>query len=80
MNRHPSMTAHCDGHTDSIGTEAYNMQLGQRRADSACDYIASQGISSSRLTTKSYGESMPAASNDTESGRAENRRVEIIVD
>jgi OOP family OmpA-OmpF porin len=80
MNQHPSITVRCEGHTDSIGSDAYNMQLGQRRAESACDHLADQGVSPSRLSTKSYGESLPAASNDTESGRAENRRVEIIVD
>jgi outer membrane protein OmpA-like peptidoglycan-associated protein len=80
MNRNPGINVHIDGHTDSVGSEAYNMQLGQRRADSARDYLVSQGISSSRITTRSLGESMPAASNDTASGRAENRRVEIIVE
>lgn len=80
LNRHPSITVRAEGHTDSIGSEAYNMQLGQRRADSVRDYLVSQGISSSRITARSFGESVPAASNDTESGRAQNRRVELIVD
>ena len=80
LNEHAGVTVRCEGHTDSIGSEAYNMQLGMRRAESVCDYLAQNGISRSRLSTKSYGESMPVASNDTESGRAENRRVEVVVD
>jgi len=80
MNRYPEMNVRVEGHTDSVGSEAYNMGLGQRRADSVRDYLASQGISSSRMTTRSFGESVPAASNDTDAGRAQNRRVEIIVD
>jgi OOP family OmpA-OmpF porin len=80
MNQNPDITVRVEGHTDSIGSEAYNMKLGQQRADSVRDYLVSQGISSSRITTRSFGESVPVASNDTEAGRAQNRRVEIIVD
>ena len=67
------------GHTDSTGPEAYNQGLSERRAKSVQDYLVSKGIRASRLTAKGYGESMPVASNDTEAGRAENRRVELIV-
>jgi len=80
MDQNPSISVHIEGHTDSIGSDAYNMALGQRRADSVRDYLASRGVDGSRMTTRSFGESVPAASNDTESGRAQNRRVEIIVD
>ena len=80
LNENPGINVRIEGHTDSVGSEAYNMGLGQRRADSVADYLTSRGISSSRMTTRSFGESVPAASNDTESGRAQNRRVEIIVD
>jgi OOP family OmpA-OmpF porin len=80
MNQHPSINVTCDGYTDSIGSEQYNMGLGQRRADSVAAYLTDQGISSGRITSRSFGESMPAASNDTEAGRAQNRRVEIVVD
>jgi OOP family OmpA-OmpF porin len=78
MGKHPGLTVRCEGHTDSRGSEAYNTGLGQRRADSVRDYLVSQGVSSSRIDTRSYGEALPAASNDTEAGRAQNRRVEII--
>lgn len=66
-----------EGHTDSVGSEAYNMALGQRRADSVADYLASQGVSAMDMTTVSYGETRPIAPNDTPEGRALNRRVEI---
>lgn len=66
-----------EGHTDSIGSEAYNMALGQRRADSVATYLAGQGVPAGDMTTVSFGETRPIAPNDTEEGRALNRRVEI---
>ncbi len=68
-----SLTAH--GHTDSIGTEAYNMGLSERRAQSVADFLGSVGVSG--VNTVGHGESDPIASNDTAEGRALNRRVEI---
>lgn len=66
------------GHTDSIGTEKYNMGLGQRRADATADYLIGLGVSASNITTKSMGEAQPVASNKTKAGRAKNRRVDIM--
>jgi len=80
MNKHADLKVACNGYTDSVGSDAYNMRLGQRRADSVRDYLVSQGIDSSRIRTESFGESNPVASNDTAEGRAENRRVEIVVE
>ena len=68
-----------EGHTDSIGSDSYNMKLGQRRADSVRSYLVNKGISSKRIRTESYGESRPVATNDTAEGRAQNRRVELRV-
>ena len=66
------------GHTDSKGTEAYNMGLGQRRADSVKAKLLEFGLVSDRiLGTESRGESEPVATNDTEEGRAQNRRIEF---
>ena len=79
MNQHPSIAVRAEGHTDSVGSEEYNMGLGQRRADSVEAHLISQGISAGRVSATSFGESVPAASNDTAEGRAQNRRVEIIV-
>jgi OOP family OmpA-OmpF porin len=62
-----------------VGSETYNQGLSERRANSVRDYLTSKGVKASRLTAKGYGESMPVASNDTDEGRAENRRVEMIV-
>ncbi len=68
-----SLTAH--GHTDSIGTDSYNMGLSERRAQSVADFLTGQGVTD--ITTVGHGESDPVASNDTAEGRAMNRRVEI---
>jgi outer membrane protein OmpA-like peptidoglycan-associated protein len=67
------------GHTDSTGTDAYNLQLSQRRAQSVASYLVSQGIKQERLITVGAGKAYPVASNDTEEGRAANRRVEITI-
>ena len=67
------------GNTDSIGTDAYNMALGQRRAQSVKAYLVSKGVDGSRIYTESKGKSNPVASNATEEGRAKNRRTDIEV-
>ena len=67
------------GHTDSSGSDQYNQQLSQRRAQSVATYLSSQGVKSERLMTVGAGESYPIASNDTEQGRAANRRVELTI-
>jgi outer membrane protein OmpA-like peptidoglycan-associated protein len=65
------------GHTDSTGTDAYNQTLSERRARSVADYLSTQGVRSVRIATRGFGKTQPIASNDTEEGRAANRRVEI---
>ncbi len=67
------------GHTDSTGSDAYNQTLSERRAVSVADYLAGRGVQQARIGTRGYGESQPIASNDTEEGRAANRRVEIKI-
>jgi len=79
LQEHERVVVEVAGHTDSIGTDAYNQKLSERRAIAVKDYLNSKGVKASRLTAKGYGESMPVASNDTDAGRAENRRVELIV-
>ncbi|MEO1015089.1 MAG: OmpA family protein [Pseudomonadota bacterium] len=68
------------GHADSTGSDAYNQQLSERRALSVSRYISSQGVEPARLRALGFGESAPIASNDSEAGRAANRRVEIVID
>ena len=67
------------GHTDSVGTVAVNQRLSEQRAISVADYLSYQGVARQRIATRGYGKSMPIASNDTEEGRAQNRRVEIKI-
>lgn len=67
------------GNTDSIGTDAYNMALGMRRAQSVKTYLVSKGVDGSRIYTESKGKSNPVASNATAEGRAKNRRTDIEV-
>ena len=67
------------GNTDSVGTDAYNMALGQRRAQSVKAYLVSKGVDGSRIYTESKGKSNPVASNATAAGRAKNRRTDIEV-
>ena len=67
------------GHTDNVGSDAYNQELSVRRANSVAAYLSSHGVMQQRLITVGAGESRPVASNDTEQGRAQNRRVEITL-
>ncbi len=66
-----------EGHTDNVGDDAYNMDLSQRRTESVKEYLMAKGILESRLTAKGFGETQPIASNNTKTGRAQNRRVEL---
>ena len=67
------------GHTDDVGEDDYNMELSEQRAASVRDYLVSKGLDSSKVVTTGMGETMPIASNNTPEGRAENRRVEILI-
>lgn len=75
LKDHPGDTVLIEGHTCDIGTDEYNMSLGGRRANSVRDYMVSQGINSSRISTQSYGESQPAVPNTSEENRSRNRRA-----
>lgn len=77
--RHQNLSMVVAGHTDSIGDANYNQRLSEYRAQSVANYLISQGTQSYRISSVGYGESMPVASNSTESGRRLNRRVELIV-
>jgi outer membrane protein OmpA-like peptidoglycan-associated protein len=76
LKKHPDLDAVIEGHTDSVGTEMYNLKLSARRANSVAKILNEQyGIDLDRVSAQSLGESQPIASNDTEMGRAKNRRV-----
>jgi len=79
LNKYPQTTIQIAGHTDSTGTEEYNMQLSQRRADAVKNALIGKGVDPGRMTTIGFGESKPIASNATEAGRQQNRRVEIRI-
>jgi len=79
LNRYPAIRLEIAAHTDNMGSFEYNTMLSQNRTQSMIDYLVSQGIDSSRLVGKGYGESRPIASNSTEEGRMMNRRVEFII-
>ncbi|HSR49549.1 MAG TPA: OmpA family protein [Acidobacteriota bacterium] len=68
-----------EGHTDSTGTPAYNLRLSQQRAESVFNFLARQGIGSTRMTAVGYGQDRPIADNSTAQGRRQNRRVEIVI-
>lgn len=79
LGRNPEVAVSINGYTDATGTDAYNMKLSQRRAESVKSYLVGKGVAAGRLTTNGFGESNPVASNATKDGRAMNRRVELKV-
>lgn len=79
FEKYPDTSISVQGYTDSIGSNAYNQRLSDRRAENVASYIESLGVRSSRVNAVGYGESSPRASNSTASGRQLNRRVEIHI-
>ena len=79
LNAYPDRSVAIEGHTDSVGADDYNVGLSQRRADSVKNFLTGQGIGTVRLTTAGKGESDPVASNESATGRQQNRRVEVII-
>lgn len=79
LNQNQHVSVEIAGHTDSKGSDQYNLNLSQGRSQSVVDYLISQGISTSRLQAHGYGETKPIDTNDTDEGRANNRRVEFTV-
>jgi outer membrane protein OmpA-like peptidoglycan-associated protein len=79
LQKYPNSDILIVGHTDSVGTDAYNLDLSQRRAQAASAYLQSLGVPASRVRTEGKGEAEPVVSNDTEEGRQKNRRVEIAI-
>jgi len=79
LDAHPSMRVEIRGHTDDRGSTAYNLRLSESRAQAVVDYLVGKGIDPRRLQAKGYGKSLPVDTNDTDEGRANNRRVEFKI-
>lgn len=79
LNKYDDTNILLAGYTDSTGSEEYNVQLSQSRAQSVADYLVIQNVNSERFSVYGHGESDPVAANDTEIGRAQNRRVEVAI-
>ncbi|TRO67443.1 OmpA family protein [Christiangramia sabulilitoris] len=80
MNEYSTTIFHVEGHTDSTGSDSYNMKLSKERAASVAKWLEENGVPSKRLTSEGYGETQPIATNSTAKGRQQNRRVEISLD
>jgi outer membrane protein OmpA-like peptidoglycan-associated protein len=79
LNEYNQTVIEVAGHTDSVGSDAYNQKLSVDRANSVAGYLSSRGVGMQRMIVTGAGETRPVASNDTEAGRAQNRRVEITI-
>ena len=79
LQKYPERRVLIEGHTDSVGSEASNLDLSQRRADAVRDFLLQNGVRAAQITTHGYGKASPVASNDTVAGRQQNRRVELII-
>jgi len=79
LKEHPRRQIFIEGYTDSSGSDSYNLPLSQARADAVRDFLVSAGINPERITARGYGEANPIAANTNDTGRRENRRVEIVV-
>jgi outer membrane protein OmpA-like peptidoglycan-associated protein len=79
LNQFGEMKILIEGHTDSIGSDEYNLGLSKRRAQAVYDFLVSQDVAAARLSAEGYGESRPVADNGTEEGRQKNRRVDLVI-
>ena len=79
LQNNPSLRIELGGHTDNVGADSANLTLSDQRAKAVREFVVSKGIDAERITAKGYGETMPIATNDTEAGKAQNRRTEVKV-
>ncbi|HUN53931.1 MAG TPA: OmpA family protein [Smithella sp.] len=79
LNKYPDTLIRVEGHTDNVGSDAYNMDLSKKRAENVKTLLAMRGVALNRMEVIGYGKTMPIASNNTEAGRQMNRRVEIKI-
>ena len=79
VSGHPGLRLDVEGHTDSVGSDEYNQRLSEQRGNAVRDYLTQEGMAAGSVTAKGFGKGNPVASNDTASGRQQNRRVEIVI-
>jgi hypothetical protein len=79
LRSHPDRQVVIEGHTDSRGSDEYNQRLSRERADAVREYLVGNGVTTSQISSRGYGEAYPVASNATEAGRLQNRRVDIVI-
>jgi outer membrane protein OmpA-like peptidoglycan-associated protein len=79
VSGHPGLSLAVEGHTDNVGGDSYNQELSEHRASSVRDYLTQQGMQPDSVSTQGFGETQPVASNETASGRQQNRRVELVI-
>ena len=76
---YPGLSIEVDGHTDNVGSDGFNQTLSEERANAVREYLVQQGVPLNAVSAKGFGKTAPIASNDTPTGRAQNRRVELVV-
>jgi outer membrane protein OmpA-like peptidoglycan-associated protein len=79
LNQFPEMRIQVEGHTDNVGSPEYNLDLSRRRAQAVHDFLVTQGVAEDRMTVEGFGMSRPIADNETDEGRAKNRRVDLVI-
>ncbi len=79
LQSYPGLKLQVEGYTDSVGSDAFNQKLSENRAGAVSDFLVSQGVSTSNITATGYGKADPVADNSTSAGRAQNRRVQLVV-
>jgi len=79
FTEYPKTAILAQGHTDSTGSEEHNQDLSERRAQAVSNYLVARGVDPTRITSLGYGEGNPVASNETETGRRQNRRVDLLL-
>ncbi|HUR10877.1 MAG TPA: OmpA family protein [Flavitalea sp.] len=79
LKKYPDTNIEVQGHTDNTGTDSHNQELSEKRAESVAQFLRNSGVASGRVTIKGFGETAPGYTNDTEEGRAQNRRVDFLI-
>jgi outer membrane protein OmpA-like peptidoglycan-associated protein len=79
LRENPKRHILIEGHTDSVGSKSYNLELSQQRAAAVQNFLVRNGIDAERITARGYGEAYPMGSNETKAGRQDNRRVEVVI-